>query len=388
MPLTDAPPHSAQLQEQVRLTQARLFFEHSRGNMPSLLAASLLVALVLHGGGTPPVVVASWFAAVFTAAVFISVYSNRLAQVPLSETNRRPLLVRRIAIGTIVVLLCGLSGFLLPAEAPLTTYAFLFLILSGLVSVAALAYAMMPAYYLILNGAALAPPTLLFLWIYFERADTNFLLLVVMSLTWQAVILKKALRVSRTAIEAIVLNERLQTEIVSHEQAREAIRHLALHDVLTDLANRRHFNETLERTLGVAARAQTCFGLLLIDLDGFKPVNDTHGHAVGDRVLQAVADALRGGVRGSDFVARLGGDEFAVILENIAGSADIDEVARKLRMRLDRTLEIDGRQIAVAASIGSAMYPDDGDDTERLQLVADKRMYADKHARKAAVQPH
>ncbi|MDX9994612.1 MAG: GGDEF domain-containing protein [Rhodocyclaceae bacterium] len=340
------------------------------------------MALVLYGGGTPPAVVAGWFAAVFAATVFVGAYSNRLAGVELSEANRRTLLTRRVAIGTLLVLLCGMSGFLLPVEAPLTAYAFLFLILSGLVSVAALAYAVMPAYYLALNGAALAPPTLLFLLMYFERADANFLLLIAMSIAWQAVIMKKALRVSHSAIDAIAVNERLQEEIVAHEQAREAIRHMALHDVLTDLANRRHFDETLVRTLGVAARAQTRFGLLLIDLDSFKPVNDVHGHAVGDRVLQAVADVLRGGVRGSDFVARLGGDEFAVILENIAGPADIDAVAHKLRMRLDRTFEIDGRRIVVAASIGSAMYPDDGGDTERLQYAADQRMYADKRERK------
>lgn len=371
------------LEQRVRLHQAKLFFEHSRGNMPSILAAALLVAAVLLDAGTGVITVAGWFVAVLVAAAAVLAYNRHLAGLEITGANYSSLLRKRIALGALVVLLCGISGFFMPPSAPLSSHAFLFLILSGLVTVAALAYSVMPAYYLTLNGVTLVPLTLLFLELYFLHGDSSFLLLVAMSITWQVAILKKARLVSRSVIEGITLNERLQQEVVEHQRSRELIRHMALHDSLTELANRRHFDATLERTLNVAARAQSRFGLLVIDLDDFKPVNDSHGHAVGDRVLQVFAARLQGSLRGSDFAARIGGDEFAVIQENVVDAADVEEVVRKLRVLLDAPLALDGCEIMVGASIGSAVFPNDGCNTESLQRIADQRMYADKRQRKA-----
>lgn len=353
--------------------------------MPSLMAAALLVAAVMLSAGTSTVLVTGWFSAVVVAAIAVVVYGRQLAAIEITVANRSSLLRKRIAVGVPTILLCGISGFFLPTEAPLSSYAFLFLILGGIVTVAALGYSVMPAYYLMLNGLTIVPLTFLFAHLYFLREDPSFLLLAAMTIAWQVTVLKKALRVSQSVIEGIALNEHLQHEISEHKKVREAIRHMALHDALTGLANRRHFDETLERSLNVAARAQGRFGLLAIDLDNFKPVNDSHGHAVGDRVLQAMAERLRTGLRGSDFAARIGGDEFAAIQENVSSAENVAQVARKLQALLDAPLFIGETEIHIGASIGVAVYPDDGGSTEDLLRMADLRMYQNKQQRKSTL---
>jgi diguanylate cyclase (GGDEF)-like protein len=366
------------LEERVRLHQAQLFLDHSRGNMPSMIAAALLTAMVLYFGGATKVAILLWFIAILAAALLVTLYSNHLVQIKLTSENRSRLLGRRIALGTLVILLSGISGFLLPPTTPLYIYTFLFMILSGVVTVAALAFSMMPSYYLAMSATAMVPLTLLFLWHYLLRDESLLLLLVALVITWQVAVMKKALLVSRSVIHGITLNEQLQQEIAKHEAARESIRHMALHDTLTELGNRRHFDATLYRTLQSAQRSQRKFALLVIDLDDFKPVNDQYGHPAGDLLLQTVANRLRQQIRSADFVARTGGDEFAIILDNVHHTADLETVLSKLRVAITTPIPFHDHLLKVGASIGTAIYPDDATDVEALLLCADSRMYANK----------
>lgn len=176
---------------------------------------------------------------------------------------------------------------------------------------------------------------------------------------------------SRCASRADVLKREREYLLDKLEKNRQRERYLAYHDPLTGLPNRQQFYDRLQQAL--AQQAQMV-AVLFIDLDGFKPINDTFGHATGDLLLQAVAQRLRSGVRQSDTVARLGGDEFTVCVGDIQ-PADVAKVARALLNELSRPFLLDNRELCVSASIGISVYPADATDLETLVHKADTAMY-------------
>ncbi|HEY3521488.1 MAG TPA: EAL domain-containing protein [Rhodanobacteraceae bacterium] len=159
-------------------------------------------------------------------------------------------------------------------------------------------------------------------------------------------------------------------------QAQAQGRAGGLQDALTELPNRLLFNDRLDTTLLEAQRSGETFALLFVDLDRFKNVNDSLGHAVGDQVLVAVAQRLRSAVRASDTVARYAGDEFTVILRHIALREDVLRIADKLVRAMEAPLALDGgSELRITASIGISFYPDDAKDAESLVKCADVAMY-------------
>ena len=150
---------------------------------------------------------------------------------------------------------------------------------------------------------------------------------------------------------------------------------LAHHDTLTGLANRRLFIRFMEKVLPLARRHKHQFAILYMDLDGFKAVNDTKGHAAGDHILQEVASRLLTVVRDSDLVARFGGDEFVVIAQRIEGREGAQILAGRILSALHAPFLIQSDQIQLGASIGIALYPDDAEDGERLIQLADDALY-------------
>ena len=159
--------------------------------------------------------------------------------------------------------------------------------------------------------------------------------------------------------------------------AEERLAHLAHHDSLTDLPNRALLQDRLQQAIACAQRDATLVSFLLMDLDGFKEINDALGHHAGDRVLQQVATRLRGVVRDADTVARLGGDEFAMILP-FTDTEGAEQAARKVIAGLERPFSVDGRSLPVHASIGIALYPEHGLNAETLLQKADVAMYVAK----------
>ena len=154
--------------------------------------------------------------------------------------------------------------------------------------------------------------------------------------------------------------------------------HASMHDALTGLPNRRVFVERLEAALAQARSAHGRFAVLVIDLDDFKRINDTLGHAAGDALLQSVAKLLQASVRGGDTLARLGGDEFAAILPDMPDRAAAERVIGKLENALAAGTDFQGRLRTISASIGCSIYPDDGLDETRLYAIADRAMYTSK----------
>lgn len=164
-------------------------------------------------------------------------------------------------------------------------------------------------------------------------------------------------------------------DITERKNRYDKIWKMANHDRLTGLANRNFFLSMLDHTLALSQRNNTQAALLYLDLDGFKKANDTYGHDVGDKVLQATAELLKTNVRRSDFVARLGGDEFVCILSEINNERDAGDVAEKIINSLRLLNNVAGNEVKIGASIGIAIYPDDTLDAETFVKIADSAMY-------------
>ncbi len=169
-------------------------------------------------------------------------------------------------------------------------------------------------------------------------------------------------------------------DISARKAEEQRIRRLAYRDKLTGLPNRALAQDRLQHALRKAQRLQRPLAVLFLDLDRFKPVNDTYGHAVGDHLLQAVAARMEQTLRAADTVARLGGDEFLVILEDIDGTASVAEIAERLVDALQTPFAVDGHVLQIGTSIGIALYPEDGEEPERLVHSADTAMYRAKEA--------
>lgn len=170
------------------------------------------------------------------------------------------------------------------------------------------------------------------------------------------------------------------SDISARRRSEEHVRFLALHDSLTELANRAQFDERMQFALAHARRYGECLGVILIDLDNFKNVNDQHGHGVGDQLLQTVAKRLRGSVRETDTAARIGGDEFMVLLTGPVSRETAQLVAEKIYAQVAQPMDIGGVKIEITASLGLALYPSDGLDAATLSKAADDAMYRGKRA--------
>ncbi|AVO51570.1 sensor domain-containing diguanylate cyclase [Ectopseudomonas mendocina] len=175
----------------------------------------------------------------------------------------------------------------------------------------------------------------------------------------------------------------LVTQDITERKHLEArLSHDAQHDGLTGLPNRGYFRQRLDRALASERSPGRLSAVLYIDLDGFKAINDSLGHAAGDVLLQQVARRLEDCVRGEDTVARFGGDEFGIILTNLGSKQDCEAVARKVLAMLEQPFDLNGSPVRISASIGAAMFPLHGHDGHDLVQHADKAMYAAKHAGK------
>jgi diguanylate cyclase (GGDEF)-like protein len=170
------------------------------------------------------------------------------------------------------------------------------------------------------------------------------------------------------------------------ERQVEQTQYLALHDDLTRLANRRLYQDRLISAMERARRANSTMGLLLLDLDRFKDVNDTYGHHMGDLLLKEVSRRLEARVRRSDTLARTGGDEFSLVLEEPTLRRDAEALAIVLEKLLSQPFNLAGKRVTIGASIGVAIYPEDGLDFETLSIAADQMMYSAKQGEPATIE--
>ncbi|MDH3663049.1 MAG: EAL domain-containing protein [Alphaproteobacteria bacterium] len=192
-------------------------------------------------------------------------------------------------------------------------------------------------------------------------------------------------RALERAVDIVRLTQDNHRMVRELEAAKERAETLALKDSLTGLANRHAFLTQLDQVVIQSQRLGKLAAVLILDLDGFKQVNDTHGHQMGDRLLQCIAERLTGCIRTSDVVARLGGDEFAIALVNPGTSQDVTRPAELILQSVREPIVIEGTTLEIAASIGVSLCPLDADDTGELMRRADVALYAAKAAGRNAM---
>lgn len=169
-------------------------------------------------------------------------------------------------------------------------------------------------------------------------------------------------------------------DVTQEKQDEAMMRHQSLHDVLTNLPNRMLFNRNLSTALAQAQAQSTLMAVLFLDLDHFKDVNDTFGHAIGDLLLQGVVHRLTDCLRETDLLCRWGGDEFVLLLPQVRSREDVYKISAKLVETLQSSFLLQGHQLAITVSVGIAVYPEAGRDAETLLQNADQALYAAKRA--------
>ena len=181
-------------------------------------------------------------------------------------------------------------------------------------------------------------------------------------------------------------------DITAQKEAELSLQHMAYHDALTGLPNRAMFEEHLELAVARARRADRSVAVLYMDLDGFKNINDSMGHAAGDELLCVVSERLREATRDTDLVARLGGDEFLVLLADLpddrgsSAKGVVEAVASRVESEVREPVSLRGREVATTISVGSSLFPHGAQDAEELMSRADAAMYAQKR-RDTGVRP-
>jgi diguanylate cyclase (GGDEF)-like protein len=195
----------------------------------------------------------------------------------------------------------------------------------------------------------------------------------------KSVVLRVALQIGAliTIIIVIIMiwNRRLYKEIKNRKKLEEKMQYMATHDDLTGLANRVLLKDRLNKAITFHERQKLLVAVLFIDLDGFKDINDTYGHDVGDELLIEVATRLKGCVRESDTVVRFGGDEFVLLLTGLHNQNEAGYVADKVLKLIQQPIQLPNVSVNIGCSIGIAMYPEDGDSNNELLKIADSLMY-------------
>ncbi|TVP60035.1 MAG: diguanylate cyclase [Halomonadaceae bacterium] len=195
----------------------------------------------------------------------------------------------------------------------------------------------------------------------------------------------EAERLNKEELEQRVQSRTFELETANRllQASQKQLEHQASHDVLTGLANRQYLNRRAQESLALAHRQDQCLALAVVDLNDFKPINDTYGHGVGDQVLIEMAQRLQGCVRASDTVARIGGDEFVILYAPPLNPRDIPTLEGRVITCTDTPITLNnGRHITLSLSVGVAVYPADGATIDELFTVADSAMYRQKALRK------
>lgn len=169
--------------------------------------------------------------------------------------------------------------------------------------------------------------------------------------------------------------KRLEQKLSDSKAQEERARYLAYHDITTGLANRALFNERLDHALMQAERHNWSLAIMYMDLDKFKTINDTHGHHVGDKVLQLVGERLQACVRGEDTISRIGGDEFLCLLIEVKNDITVAKIAELMIKKVSEPCQINQIKLVIQPSIGIALYPRDGTTADALLKTADAAMY-------------
>jgi len=365
------------INERVYLKRVGLFFGHGVANVLSVFLGAILLAIVLNDANVTWQQIALWYAVILILGCIVLVIEQAFKKTTLSLQNAKKWVLIRIVPGAMVGAMYGVTPFLFSEHLAIHHEMFIFIIFSAMISVGSTGYSIMPMYYFVLNAGTMLPLT-----VYFLLSPSSFhMTLAITCVIWQLVVLSKSWKVSKTAINEILLNENLRDEINRHEETKQKLQHMATHDALTSLPNRSLLMDRLSNIIKFASRMNKLAVVIFVDLDGFKAVNDIHGHDCGDALLLEIANRLRETTRESDTIARVGGDEFVLAYADMEGGRpEIEIHARRIIDSLEKPVLLpDGASRNVTASLGIALYPDNGREIEELIKAADTAMYTVKN---------
>jgi diguanylate cyclase (GGDEF)-like protein len=337
---------------------------------------NVTVALVAFHSSVSVVPLALWASASYAVAAWLVLRAinraRRKARTDGMPSGRKPSTRKAMIFGALLAAPWGVLGFWLLGQLPQQQELILIALCVGMsASGSVLLSAVYPAAiaYMACILVPVAAKCILL--------QTNeYLLLGALALSFAIFLVNCVDNYARLFADKLRVLEELSRSLVAAENAQREIEHTAMHDALTGLPNRRAF---LTRALALRESGEANCALFYFDLDRFKPVNDTFGHAVGDKLLQAAGSRLGACAQQGDFVARLGGDEFTLLAGNVASQADAEARAIAILDSLSRPYSIDGHPITVGVSIGVVMMNRDVGDTTELLGKADLALYKAKH---------
>jgi diguanylate cyclase (GGDEF)-like protein len=337
---------------------------------------NVTVALIALHSSVPVIPLALWAAASYGVAAWLVLRAirraRRKARTGAAPSGRMPSTRKAVIFGALLAAPWGVLGFWLLGGQPQQQE---LIVIALCVGMSAGGSVMLAAVY----PAAVAYMACILLPVAVKcilLQGTEYLLLGALALSYAMFLLNCIDNYARMFAEKQRALEELSRSLLAAENAQREIEHTAMHDALTGLPNRRAF---LSRTLALKESGEAKCALFYFDLDRFKPVNDTFGHSVGDKLLQAVGSRLGACAQAGDFVARLGGDEFTLLAGKIRGQADAEARAVAILDSLSRPYDIDGHPITVGVSIGVVIVNRDVGDTTQMLKMADLALYKAKH---------
>ena len=375
------PPLPRTTLDRVDLKRANLFFGHGLENIMSIFAGASLLGLVFYDANVPFDHLALWFNFIFVFSIIVLIVEHLFKRIILTVESITFWMLSRTIPGVLICLCYGITPYLFGSYLSIQHEMFLFIMMSAIISVACAGYTLYPIYYSSLCAVTLLPLTVYF---FLSNPTPIHNIMTITAILWQIIVLSKAWRVSRSAINEIYLNVSLQDEVESHKQTRELLAHLATHDALTNLPNRRLLKDRLDSIIKRAHRQPEQAAILFIDLDGFKQVNDSYGHESGDRVLQEMSQRILSITRETDTLARVGGDEFVLIYTDVIDTQkDVTVLSKRILDIVRKPFPLStNTNIQLSASIGIAVFPTNATESNELLKAADIAMYKAKEGGK------
>jgi diguanylate cyclase (GGDEF)-like protein len=371
--------HDRSFDSRVKQKRNAVFYSNATGNTPNLLIAALFLALVLWEYKASEIMLISWLALVaFAALVTVGVEKRVPKRDALNTFPNERWIKQRQFLGGMNALIYGMTPLILPQDVAPAAELYLFIILSTMVTLASIAYSTIPKFILILCMLFLGPLAVYF----FIKADYLHIILGATTLIWSIMVHRKTSVVSQTTIKQIVDSEKLQDEIRQHEIVKLQIKGMTNYDLLTGIANRRYMERMINKSINRAKIEGGNVGLIIINLDNFKRINNTFGHQTGNTILKHVASNLRRTLRSTDFIARICGDEFCIVLEDAIDQSMLETVLSRLAEIIRKPIIYLDKELSVEASLGYSQLPEDGDSMDSLMRAADKRMHESKRERK------
>ena len=376
-PAKDTPPRAAapfDARRWIEVERLRLVNSSAPTTLAAGLGSSLLLAFFLRNAA-PLWLVLAWLAASVLLTGHRYRNPRRFRRLADAEIDTEAWATRLKAGTAASGLVWGSAGVVLFPPGDLSHQVIILFALAGVSAGAMTSYAPIRGSYFLFVVPTILP---VMVRMALEGTETHYVMSLLTAL-YSAVIVRSAIEMDRTITEA--LKARAENTVLT-----QALKHQATHDALVDLVNHREFKERLDQIAATAAKLKEPYALLFVDLDFFKQVNDTAGHAAGDETLRRVGKILKHSTRADDTAARLGGDEFAILLPRCPRDRAEQIGKRVLSAIQNLPLEFDGRQFRIGASIGVA-YTDAGEyDAAATLRAADSACYAAKNAGRGRVE--